>query len=484
MSADRPPRRRLKRLGRVLLVLAGLTAIGALAALKPLDETPYFDGPFYEDALSRVAAVAHPAIAEGPVSAGFGEATLTPTLDGTADDPAAGRFVGLRLAGYSKHIGKGIDGVADPVSVHAVAFAVGGRRVVVLGMDMLMVPPEVALRLRRDVLPSLGLSGDDIYLAGTHTHTAPGGWYRGLAGYLIGGTYRPGLVDWMTAQAAQAIRAALADLKPATLASATVDLPEMTWNRNRQEPAPVDGGLFALAVRQTGGRTAVIGSYGAHPTTRGAGDLRISGDYPGVWERQMKAAGYDVALFMAGAVGGQSANREDATRGKPEAIGTRLAEETVKALVRATPLERVPLATATVGLPLPPPQYRISAEIVVRPWLLTRVIDLPQEARIDALRIGDALLVGAPCDYSGELAAPFRRALAGAGLDAVVTSFNGGYVGYVQPSSQAYLDSYERDMEFYGTGLGDYMDEMIGLMTKGLAAPPGVAHAAPVAAAE
>jgi hypothetical protein len=48
------------------------------------------------------------------------------------------------------------------------------------------------------------------------------------------------------------------------------------------------------------------------------------------------------------------------------------------------------------------------------------------------------------------------------GLDVMVTSFNGGYIGYVTPDKYYDVDHYEtRLMNWYGPGSGSYMTESL-----------------------
>jgi hypothetical protein len=48
------------------------------------------------------------------------------------------------------------------------------------------------------------------------------------------------------------------------------------------------------------------------------------------------------------------------------------------------------------------------------------------------------------------------------GGDAVVTSFNGSYIGYVIPDRYYYLPGYEpKVMSFFGPNLSDYLDEVL-----------------------
>jgi hypothetical protein len=69
--------------------------------------------------------------------------------------------------------------------------------------------------------------------------------------------------------------------------------------------------------------------------------------------------------------------------------------------------------------------------------------------------------LGFPCDFSGELAVFLYEYAQKQGLNLIITSFNGGYIGYV-PHDQWYdINKYEtRTMTWYGHDTGDYLTEI------------------------
>jgi neutral ceramidase len=77
--------------------------------------------------------------------------------------------------------------------------------------------------------------------------------------------------------------------------------------------------------------------------------------------------------------------------------------------------------------------------------------------------------VSTPCDFSGELALGIKDFLRQRGGDAVITSFNGGYIGYVIPARYYHLPGYEpRTMSFHGPNVADYLDDTIRTLALGL----------------
>jgi hypothetical protein len=78
------------------------------------------------------------------------------------------------------------------------------------------------------------------------------------------------------------------------------------------------------------------------------------------------------------------------------------------------------------------------------------------------LRVGNVLFTGMPCDFSGELTESPIHDADGRHLNLIVTSFNGGYMGYVTRDDWYDLNAYEtRTMNWYGPYNGAYLSEVI-----------------------
>jgi hypothetical protein len=67
-------------------------------------------------------------------------------------------------------------------------------------------------------------------------------------------------------------------------------------------------------------------------------------------------------------------------------------------------------------------------------------------------------MLGTPCDFSGELNPRFDSLAADLDVKVLITSFNGGYIGYVTPDDYYDIDHYETQlMNWYGPGNAEYM---------------------------
>ena len=123
-----------------------------------------------------------------------------------------------------------------------------------------------------------------------------------------------------------------------------------------------------------------------------------------------------------------------------------------------------------VEVALPALQVRVSNGVRLRPWLARRLLPVQPVTFLQGLRLGDALWLSTPCDFSGELALGVKAVAMESRLAAVVTSFNGDYVGYVIPAKYYVLNGYEpRTMSFFGPQLPECFMAVLAELTAALA---------------
>jgi hypothetical protein len=449
-----------------LLVVLALLVLAAAASVAPIDDRSTAGEPFRRAAVSAVEAM-RPSVAQGPLLAGFGKASLTPILEGTAEDWRSGIFPGLPLAGYSRRLGRSATGIHDDLWVKSIALEAGGERVVFVSLDMLLVPEAVTEDLAATLLPALSLDRSRLYVSATHTHSGPGGFQPGIAGFIVAGRYRPDVSRWIAQQVEASIRQALDDLQPASVAAGDLDWPDLVRVRGKGRG---DSRFKFMVLRQDAGQTAILASFGAHATVIPAENRELSGDYPAAWQRAMELGDFDLAVFMAGPVGGQRARQSGDGIEAAEAYGRELAERLRPALATAKYERETTVGALGLDLPLPGPQVRLGDRWRLREWLARLLLPVPESAFVQSVRIGALVLASTPGDYSGELAAELAEDLSGAGMISAVTSFNGAYIGYIMPRREFHDEAYEaRTMSFYGPDLGEYMNEMLALMCRRLA---------------
>jgi hypothetical protein len=119
------------------------------------------------------------------------------------------------------------------------------------------------------------------------------------------------------------------------------------------------------------------------------------------------------------------------------------------------------LAMYRVPLLLSEPQAKLLKDWRLRSWSFNMAFgDYPEFLTV--LRVGNVAMLGVPCDFSGEFNRSIDSLAANKGLQAMVTGFNGGYIGYVTPGKYYDEDHYETQlMNWYGPGNGEYIEQCI-----------------------
>ena len=402
-------------------------------------------------------------VVHGDLEAGFGRARLTPTINADRDDPARGQFRSMPLAGFDNRDGKPATGTHDELEVKAVALRVAGHVGVMVGADALIIPPEVTEAVMLRVESELHLSRQQVYLSATHTHCSLGAWGEGLVAESFTGGFQPGVRLWFADRIVTAIAKSLEDLAPAEFGKGQFDAPEFVRNRLVRDRGTVDPEFSFIVLKQAGGRVGVLGSYSAHATVLSAAVMEFSADYPGSWQRAVESATGGIAVFLAGGVG--SHGPVTPTRGFEGAqiMGESLARRLVEVLPTVPLSRQVAFATFGLAVSLPELNVRVSDGIRLRPWLAGQLVPAKTHTYRQAFRLQDAVWVSTPCDFSGELALGIKDFLrARTGRRAVITSFNGDYVGYVVLPRYYHMDGYEpRTMSFFGPAIPDYFDDLI-----------------------
>ena len=464
-------KRFLRIISRIFAVLAVLFVALLMLCLDGVDYHPYMREPYYAETTARLRAhLVTNTITRGELSAGFGRALLTPTINAPQDDSAKGQFCSLPLAGYGNRHGKPATGAHDDLFVKAVALRVGDRLGVMLGADALIIPPEVTEAAMRQLAQQLTLSREQVYLSATHTHCSLGGWGEGKVGEAFAGGFQPSARIWFTDRIVTAIRDAIADLKPAEFGHGQFAVAEFVRNRVVGELGKVDPEFSFVVLKQNEGKLAVLGSYAAHATVLSGDMMEFSADYPGCWQRAVEQATGGTAVFLAGGIGSHS----PASGGKgfegAERMGQSLARMLIERLPQTPLTNSMTFGMLGLELSLPPLNVRVSDGIRLRPWLAQRILPAKTHSFIQAFRLDDSIWVSTPCDFSGELALGIKDFMRVRGSHAVITSFNGDYIGYVILPRYYHLSGYEpRTMSFFGPNVPDYFDELIRTMALSLA---------------
>jgi len=450
-----------KKIFRIVAWILGslltLILIFLAVSVVPIDRTPVYQSEAYQRMMERLdslkISVQH---ASRGYAVGFAKENLTPS------HPVA-------LAGYGNRKGKPYVSVLDSIYVRAVVITNGEQRAAIVSADLLIIPPTV-VKLLEEKLPSIGFSIDNTFLGATHTHNSIGNWGEGATGFLYG-AYNDSIVHFVADRIIRCVEQASRHLLPSKLKTTEIPIREAVRNRIKKNH-PVDSLFRVIEFQRSDSSKAILMSYTAHATCLFSRDLVLSRDYPGQLVDQMEASGYAFAMFMAGAVGSHGCNPPEF--GEPcmgwmtETISQKI--NTVK-----TNMESVDDSVITmlrVPLELPKSQAKVSEDWAVRPWLFRSAFG-EYPVYLTALRIGNVVLLGTPCDFSGELSPPLDSLAGSLHLHSMVTSFNGGYIGYVTPEKYYDVKHYETQlMNWYGVGTGEYLTEDMERLLKIISTQP------------
>jgi neutral ceramidase len=400
---------------------------------------------------------------------------------------AVERLEGVEPAAPGRPEGPGV----APAATGAPTAAQGTRAAILaidsLGISRGVLGPgrDVIADIRQRIASLTGIPAAAILIAASHAHSTP--QTTDIAPLAVAA---PGATAWLERlidQLAGAVATAWAARRPARLHGATGLAPGIAWNRRiltrdgrlvrlphrppddqvvkepRDDRVPVL--LVADATTPPGHsahwRGAVIG-FTCHPTTVQVQPL-VSADYPGLAcalvERELGAA---ACLFLQGACGDVGPVRATTDFQDVDVYGRALGGEALRqlALLEARDLPPMSAALAVAGetvvvdrRPIPDPialareaaalQVKIQEapdeatrhqaiaayRRVAEPLQLARLGEGPVHLEVQAIRLGEALIVA--CE--GELFVELGRRIAGTSPAGVtfVTAYSNGYEGYL-----------------------------------------------------
>jgi neutral ceramidase len=455
----------LKRIAIILGSVLILLLFVVFFSTSFVERESYFNDDYYKKTEAVIDSM-KPVLETGSLQAGFAKVSITPTLNSKEDNFEEGKFVEMPLSGYGGREGKPATGIHDSIFLKAAAVKVGSQTAVFVGADLLIMPPNVVDSVTV-LLNAKGIRRDQVFYSATHTHSSLGAWGPGKLGEQFSGKENANVERWLTQQIVEVVVSAVADLKPAKISTGNYNIPKYTRNRLIGKTGVKNNDFSYIVLEQAGHKKAIIGSYSAHATSLGE-NMEISADYPGYWQRKMEATSFDYAVFFAGSVGSQShAGGEGEKFDKPKFIGESLADSLRAPLSKLVFTDTIAFSSISLKMNLPEFHIRLTPEINLATALSEKVLPFKGDIYLQAVRLGNMIWITTPCDFSGEFALQLKNSLAAYGFNANVSSFNGGYVGYIVPGRYFYLDEYEpKSMGWFGPNMGEYTMDMIRQITR------------------
>lgn len=435
----------MKKWVRIIVVVTLGALLLGFALLTTIDETPLTKTNFYKATQHRLDSLAKvPFNFEGDtLEVGWAKVNLTPIFT-------------TSLAGYGI---SEFNEIKDSIWVRAFVFDNGLNTIALLVPDLLIFPPSVK-KILQTTLDKLDMDG--IQYSATHTHHSLGNWHLGLIGRLFAGPYEQGVVDWISSKSEEAILEAKSNLRKTKIAYAAVSAEELVYNRLVDTVGTVDPWLRFIKFEQEKGQSAILTSFSAHATTISRDLHGLHRDYPGILvDRLESTEDVDFAAFMAGAVGSQGPGGKGIGIDKADFIAQSAAGQIELIATILQPQFTKKLGFTSIKIDLREPHVRINDRLRIRPWLFDRFFG-DYAASVSALSIGNNVMIGTPCDYSGELVAPLDAIAQAQGMNLMVNSFNGDYIGYITRDDWYALDKYEtRTMNWFGQENGAYFNDVL-----------------------
>lgn len=448
-------------INKIIFVLTITFLSNSCAVVK----TPYFKTDYYKQTVSRLDSL-KPGIksVNNTLYAGFSKISITPDLNKKYDKRKDQKHNVIPLAGYGNRRGKPAEGIHDTIFVKTVALKSEKQTIIIVSADILIMPPNIIDEVVSE-LSVEGITRDQLFFSATHSHSSIGGWGYGLMAKAFAGKENINLEKWLIGKIKSSVLTAIADLHPATLGTGSFDASPYTRNRLTGNPETINKDFSFIVVQQTGRKKAVIGSFSAHATTLGRKNMLISGDYPGYWQRKIEEKSADIALFCVGSTGSQSPVGEGDEYDNSKFIGESLADSVLKHIDRISMNDRITLSPLTLKIDLPEYHIRLTENRNLTTRLSSRLMAFPENVYLQTLKINNLIWVFTPGDFSGESALVTKKLLSARGYDAIISGFNGSYIGYIIPGKYFWFDNYESKlMGWFGPTMGDYAMELIELM--------------------
>jgi neutral ceramidase len=449
-----------------LLALVTVLLLLVIICFKPVDMAPYKQTDFYQKELDEISKIPKLKFPNSEAINNTDSASALPLSTSTLQ--IGWSRVNL-LPPFSTPIaidahrgGKHFEGVHDSIYVRAFVFKQGEKKIAYVSADLLIIPPTVS-EMFDTLMRQQGFDSKNIYFTATHTHTSIGAWHNSYVGEIFAGKYDAHVPIHIANCIAKAIRQADENCSPAKLGYAEIPTTKLVFNRLVHEKGKVDSLLRIVKIEKENGEKAAIITFAAHCTVFHEKMMQLTGDWGGIMMHQLDTSGkINFASFSAGSVGSHG----------PYEISKNQEEESnylanhVAALVLAN-FDSIPVTDVAginmlhVPLYLRDPEMRVMQHVALRPWLFTKLFG-DERVYINTLQLGNIYFAGMPCDFSGELDSPLDSIAHKQHLHLLITSFNGGYMGYVTDTRWYEMNAYEtRTMGWFGPYNGDYLTEVI-----------------------
>jgi len=363
----------------------------------------------------------------------------------------------MPLAGYAPR--DHFDKVHDSIYVRILGVDNGSVQCFIVSVDLLLFPPALKSKIEAKVTTKNRF----LYFTASHAHSSLGAWNDTVIGNLILGKYNERWVDSLASKIVSAMEEISENMKPSSFNYFEADATEYVENRIDSEKGDVDGIVRGFKIARDDGSKALFATYSAHPTNISHLSLELSGDYPNALVKKAENNGYNFAMFGAGMVGSHRVKwMEEKEFVMCDSVAARLFRKIQGS--KENTFVASEISTGVFPIQYGASQLHVLQKFKVRDWVF-RGLFTQLKGEIDYLKIGNIVMLGMPCDFSGEIFTHdgLGKAATLKNEKLLITSFNGDYVGYITYDSH-YGHSEQEEvmaMNWVGPFYGDYYSKLV-----------------------
>ncbi|MBX2844034.1 MAG: neutral/alkaline non-lysosomal ceramidase N-terminal domain-containing protein [Flammeovirgaceae bacterium] len=441
----------LRKIFKVFFIIIGIIIFLAICLIGKIDRTPLAEKEEYQEMMAVLDTVKLPISTNDTIlKAGWGKVNITPEFP-------------VKLAGYGPRGPHAA--VHDSLFSRTIVFQNSQTKLAIVSVDLIMFPPVVKKKMLVE-LQILGYSPEMVLFSATHTHNGFGCWENSFGGQAILGGFEDEVVAHLVSKIVASIELAESNLKLVQTGFFKVDGKKYVANRLDDENGKVDPWIRNIVIKKENGATALFTTYAAHATVLNQKIWDLSRDYPGALVDSLeKTNEIDFALFSAGNVGSHRLHGfSGIDYDKISKSARTLHKLILNGIATAEYSNNASLAGKRIDLILPPSQLRIEQDYKIRDWAFSGIMG-ELTGDISICQVGDHLIMGMPCDFSGELLqnAQLDSLAELKGKNLITTSFNGEYIGYITDDCHYETVAKEevRAMNWVGPYMGNYFTDVI-----------------------
>ncbi len=429
---------------KVFCWIALILLILAIALITTVDRSPIQDQDFFKETFERLDQTQFSGSTGEVWLGGWAKSNMTP------DHP-------VDLVGYAPR--GPYEFVEDSSYVKAITLSNSKTRIAWLSYELLIVHPFLSQKVQEGIKDSQ-LPIDQVIFTATHTHSGMGGYMPGLVGELAFGGLNEEIVDLMVEKSISALKDAIASQDTVSISYRKADAGALVENRFIKG-APIDPFVRQLIFTKTSGEKATFLTYSAHATCMSSKFMGLSGDYPSYLMEELESGEFEIAVFAAGTVG---SHRPLSPGNTPELVKkyAHSLDSTInQRMTDSSAINGNNIQHGSLPISLREPHLRISDNLRIRPWLFNYLLG-ETNPHLDITMIGSTLMIASSGEISGVFYEKWEKLAREKELNLIITSFNGGYIGYITPD-ELYDENFHevRGTNWYGPGNGRYFDELI-----------------------